>query len=421
MRVFDRIQASKRRWKFLAAGVLVLSLILVFIVPEAPHGTDSWVAVNSRNLEHEIGLVGKVEPVETAILTAPFEGFALDNNLSPGMYVEEGQALLTLDTRLQEVKVRDALASKLKAQQTAAAFRVWDTGSGVRQARQALRLAELAMQRLDLELAQVKTLYQSGIVSRNERDTLKQQRDQQLLEVTSAKAQLKDMLAVGKGEGKVIADMEYQNASIAHERLNTMLEQKTIHAPFPGVVLSIGAPQSSGGEPGSLHKGASLAQGQQILKLANISGLKVVTQVLESDVNKFSLNQPVAIHGEGFSVPNLNGYVSAISQLAVPDDSSSSARFPITITVNDPEDGDLKKVRLGMSAHMTIVTYSKENSLVIPHGAVEKEGDAYVIQYRERLDAPVVRREVTIGQSTVEGVEVFGLDPGFVRVKADPR
>ena len=74
-----------------------------------------------------------------------------------------------------------------------------------------------------------------------------------------------------------------------------------------------------------------------------------------------------------------------------------------------------------MSAHMTIVTYSNENSLVIPHGAVEKEGDAYVIQYRERLDAPVVRREVTIGQSTVEGVEVFGLDPGFVRVKADPR
>ena len=39
------------------------------------------------------------------------------------------------------------------------------------------------------------------------------------------------------------------------------------------------------------------------------------------------------------------------------------------------------------------------------------------VEHRENLDAPVVRREVTIGQSTAQGVEVFGLTPGFVSVK----
>lgn len=98
-------------------------------------------------------MVGKIEPIETAILTAPFEGFALGNQLSPGMPVEEGQALLSLDTELLEIKVRDALASKLKAQQAVAVFRTWAAGSKVRQARQILKVAELAMQRLDLELS----------------------------------------------------------------------------------------------------------------------------------------------------------------------------------------------------------------------------------------------------------------------------
>ncbi len=419
MKIFDRIKALKEHWKYLAAGALVLSSVLVFFVPATPDVADSWVAVNSEDLKHEIGLVGKVEPLETAVITAPFEGFALDNKLSPGMQVEEGQALLSIDTELLEIKLREALAVKLKAQQAVAVFRAWNTGSEVRQASQALRVAELAMQRLDLELSQVETLYQKGIVSRNERDTLKQQRDQQSLDVRSAKAQLKEMLAAGKGEGKAIADMEYQNASIAHEQLNTVLEQKTLYAPFSGVVLSLGAPQPTGGEGGTLHKGTLLTKGQQLLKLANMTGFKIVTQVSESDVNKLSLNQKVAISGEGFADRYLSGYVSAISQLAGQDEGyGSTAKFPVTITVNASESDGLKDVRLGMSAHMTIVIYRNEYSVIIPHAAVELTGDASFVQHRESLDAPVVRRKVLIGKSTAEGVEVFGLDTGFVSVNA---
>jgi hypothetical protein len=161
-----------------------------------------------------------------------------------------------------------------------------------------------------------------------------------------------------------------------------------------------------------------LAKGQQLIKLANMKGLKVVTQVTESDVNKFVLNQDVAIAGDGFSGRQLSGYVSAISQLAVQDDNAgSAARFPMTITVNSPENGDFKNVRLGMSVHMTIVTYRNEHSFIIPHAAVEQADDGMFVEHRENLDMPVMRRKVTIGQSTAQGVEVFGVESGFVRVK----
>ena len=419
MSVFDRIKALKGHWKSLLAGGLVLSVVLMVFAPSPPQAADPWVAVSSQELEHEIGLVGKIESLDTALITAPFEGIALANTLSLGMRVEKGQALLSLDTQSLEIKVREALANKLKMQQAVAVYRAWATGSEVRQARQALRVAELGMQSLELELTQVETLYQKGIVPRNERDTLKQQHQQQALELTAAKAQLKDMLAAGEGEGRSIADMDYQNASIAHEQLNALLEQNTLHAPFSGVVLALGAPQSAGGEVAGLNQGTLVTKGQLLIRLGNMQGFKIVTQVSEADVSKLALNQSVAISGEGFAGRQLDGYVSAISLLAVQDESAgNAARYPVTISVNAPGDGDFKHVRLGMSVHMMIVTYRNENSFIIPHAAIEQAGDASFVEHRERLDAPVVRREVRVGQSTVDGVEVFGLESGFVRVRA---
>ena len=38
------------------------------------------------------------------------------------------------------------------------------------------------------------------------------------------------------------------------------------------------------------------------------------------------------------------------------------------------------------------------------------------VEYRAAMDKPVQRVNVTTGQSTPQGVEVFGLEAGFVRV-----
>ena len=398
-------------------AVVLLAGAWIVLTPLAPNETEVWAGVSSRKLEHEIGLVGRVEPVETSVLNAPFEGVVMAHELSPGMRVEEGQALLSFDTALLEIKVRDALASKLKQQQIVETFRTWTNGPQVAGAKRSLRVAELAMQNLDLELSQVEALYQKGIVPRNELDSLKQQRYLQALELTAATSELDNVLASGRGEARTIAGMELHNASVIHEQLNALLAHKTLHAPYSGVVLSLGSPQSNGGEVVTLNKGALFAMGQQVIKLGNMSGLKVVTQVSESDVSKFSLNQEVRITAEGFPAA-LSGYISAVSQLAVPDQNEgSAARFPLTITVNQPASGDFKLIRLGMSAQMTIVTYRNDNSFIVPHAAIEKEGDSLFVEYREGPDAPAVRRAVTLGQSTAEGVEVFGVESGYVRVK----
>ena len=409
MKIFNRFTGL--------AGVLLIAGAWRMFTLQAIDDSEVWVAVSSQQMEHEIGLVGRIEPVETSILNAPFEGIVMAHELTPGMRVEEGQALLSFNTTLLEIKVRDALANKLKQQQVVEAFRTWTSGPEVTRAKRSLRVAELAMQNLDLEFSQVEALYQKGIVPRNERDSLKQQRYLQALELTAAISELDNVLATGKGEARTIAGMELHTASVIHEQLNALLAHKTLYAPYSGVVLSLGSPQSTGDQVVTLYKGALVTMGQQVIKLGNMSGLKVVTQVSESDVSKFSLNQEVRITAEGFPAA-LSGYVSAISQLAVPDQNEgSAARFPLTITVNQPSSGDFKLIRLGMSAQMSIVTYHNDNSFIVPHAAIEKEGDSLFVEQREGPDAPAVRRAVTLGQSTAEGVEVFGVESGYVRVK----
>jgi len=66
-----------------------------------------------------------------------------------------------------------------------------------------------------------------------------------------------------------------------------------------------------------------------------------------------------------------------------------------------------------MSARLTIVTYNNEQAIVIPSQAIEPD---MTVAYREAMDKPVERVKVTTGQSTTQGVEVFGLKPGLVKI-----
>jgi hypothetical protein len=50
---------------------------------------------------------------------------------------------------------------------------------------------------------------------------------------------------------------------------------------------------------------------------------------------------------------------------------------------------------------------------VVPSQAI---GPDMTVAYRAAMDKPVERVKVTTGQSTPQGVEVFGLKPGLVKI-----
>ncbi|AYF49548.1 HlyD family efflux transporter periplasmic adaptor subunit [Pseudomonas fluorescens] len=377
---------------------------------------EQWLAVKPDPLVHQIGLVGKIEPDTTLTLTAPFDGTVQANLVEQGQQVEAGQVLLRMDPAILEVQLREALSAQLKARRTVQEMQDWDSGPTVSRARRSLRTAEMSAGNTQRKLTESENLFQRGIIPRNELDDLKQQTQQQQLDLASARSELQQALDQGKGEYRQIADMELTNATVKYDALHTLLEGKELKAPFSGIVVpppGNNATQGGGNNNAPVQAGSRVNQGQVLFGLANIERLKIVAKVSELDINQLHQGQAVEVMGDGFDGERLSGSVSVVSGLAISSDGQGSAQFPVTLSIPKLTPQQLQRVRLGMSARLTIVTYNNEQAMVIPSQALQAD---MTVEYRAAMDKPVERVKVTTGQSTPRGVEVFGLKPGYVKI-----
>jgi multidrug efflux pump subunit AcrA (membrane-fusion protein) len=408
--------------RLLAAGLIVLLAGAGIAVQshrsaaEPLNTTEQWLAVKPDALVHQIGLVGKIEPDTTLILTAPFDGNVQANLVEQGQRVDAGQVLLRMDPALLEVQLRDALSAQLKARRTVQDMQNWDNSPTVSRARRSLRTAQMSAGNTQRKLTESENLFQRGIIPRNELDDLKQQTQQQQLDLIAARDELQQALDQGKGEYRQIADMELTNATVKYDALYQQLEGKEVKAPFSGIVVpapgSGNAVQGAGNTNAPVQAGSKVSQGQVLFGLANIERLKIVAKVSELDINQLHQGQAVEVMGDGFDGERLSGSVSVVSGLAIAGDTQGSAQFPVTLSIPKLTPQQLQRVRLGMSARLTIVTYNNAQAIVIPSQAIQPDR---TVEYRPAMDKPVERVTVTTGQSTPQGVEVFGLKPGFVK------
>ncbi|XVO85369.1 efflux RND transporter periplasmic adaptor subunit [Pseudomonas palleroniana] len=408
--------------KYLIGAVLVLLLAGAGVAlhspgADAPAPTEQWLAVKPDPLVHQIGLVGKIEPDTTVTLTAPFDGNVLANLVEQGQRVEAGQVLLRMDPATLEVQLRDALSLQLKARRTVQEMQDWDSSPTVSRARRSLRTAEMTAGNTQRKLTESENLFKRGIIPRNELDDLKQQAQQQQLDLVAARSELQQALDQGKGAYRQIADMELTNATVKYEALHTLLDGQEVKAPFSGIVVPApgnnSSPQGGNANNTPVQAGSKVSQGQVLFGLANIERLKIVAKVSELDINQLHQGQAVEVMGDGFDGERLTGSVSVVSGLAIASDNQGSAQFPVTLSIPKLTPQQLQRVRLGMSARLTIVTYNNDQAMVIPSQAIEPD---MTVAYRAAMDKPVERVAVKTGQSTPQGVEVFGLKPGFVKI-----
>ncbi|AIG01490.1 auxiliary transport protein, membrane fusion protein family [Pseudomonas fluorescens] len=409
----------------LGAGLLILLGAAGFALLSRPTpaadqsaAAEQWLEVKNDSLVHQIGLVGRIEPDTTMTLTAPFDGNVQANLVEQGQRVEAGQVLLRMDPATLEVQLREALSTQLKARRTVQEMQDWDAGPTVSRARRSLRISQMSADNTQRKLVESENLFKRGIIPRNELDDLKQQAQQQQLDLAAAHSELQQALGQGRGEYRQIADMELTNATVKYEALRKLLDGQEVKAPFSGIVVpppGSSSPQGGSNNTAPVQAGSKVGQGQVLFGLANIERLKIVAKVSELDINQLHQGQSVEVMGDGFDGERLSGSVSVVSSLAIANDSQGSAQFPVTLSIPKLTEQQLQRVRLGMSARLTIVTYNNDQAIIVPAQAISHGEDGLSVEYRAAMNKPMERVKITTGQSTAQGVEVFGLKPGFIK------
>jgi multidrug resistance efflux pump len=416
------INIKTRKQRFLALGTVALVLLVAGLsfrhadTGAADSVPAQWVHIEPQRLENQLGLIGQIQAATRITLAAPFEGVVREVRVREGQSVVRDQILLSLDPALLEIQMRQAQADVLKAQREVQQYRQWEKGAEVSRARRTVANARQELSNTEASLRDTQTLFARGIVARMEVDALTQQVRTQRQELLAAQEELTTVLARGQGEERKIAEMELLNAQARYQALEVMYAHRDITAPVAGFIVRPTTPENS--RPVMVQPGVQVAQGTPLLTLIGQDRFQVLARVEETDLHLLQEGMPVQITGDGFAGQELVGHIASIAvQGSETDVQSAGARYDIVVSVDSALSDFTPPIRLGMSARLAVILYRTEQGMAVAPEAIQTDehGQPYVF-YRPTPDAPVSRVPVTPGRSVVQGVEVQGLQAGYVQV-----
>ena len=378
--------------------------------PEADAGDPgalSAMTVQPREFRSTIALRGHLAPGRVAEIVSPIESHVSAVHAAPGDRVAAGDPLVALDTGQLASDHRRAQVEHIKAHDRLVEIEDWENSADMARARRALRRAKIAFDDAERHLARTAFLLEQGLVPASQHEDAQRQRQNRALDIEEARRELEAVKAKGGEEARRVVRLEARTAEDRLRAHEEKLDLARVRAPIAGVVMAAEGPRAR-----PLTKGRPVGQGELMLSIADLERLSVVTSVDEVDVRKVEAGQRAWIAGPGFPGLKVEGAVTRVSPRA--DRRSrrrGAAQFEVVVTLDRLEAGARDRLRVGMSAYVTIVVHHRPAALMVPIGAVEQgNGKAWL---RVLADGGAERRAVELGLTTLDSVEVVkGLSPG---------
>ncbi len=366
------------------------------------------VTVQPREFRSTIALRGHLAPGRVAEIVSPIESHVSALHAAPGDRVAAGDPLVALDTGQLAADHRRAQVEHIKAHDRLVELEEWENSADMARARQALRRAKIAFDDAERHLDRTAFLLEQGLVPASQQEDAQRQRQNRALDIEEARRELEAVKAKGGEEARRVARLE---ARTAEDRLRVheeKLDLARVRAPIAGVVMAAEGPRAR-----PLTKGRPVGQGELMLSIADLERLSVVTSVDEVDVRKVEAGQQAWITGPGFPGLQIAGAVTRVSPRAdLRTRRRGAPQFEVVVTLDRLGTEARDRLRVGMSAYVTIVVHHRPAALMVPIGAVEQgNGKAWLRVLADGGGAE--RRAVELGLTTLDSVEVVkGLSPG---------
>jgi len=353
---------------------------------QGPISVETAIA-QTGSLETAKELTGTTQPVRLVALRSQTEGEILSLSVDVGDAVSQGQSLGQVDDRLLVAALRQAEA-ELASRRSAVAEAEAEVSDVQAQADQAQ--VQLAQARADAE--RFRQLAAEGAT------TTQQAEQAQTAELAAEQALRSAQERVRTRQQAVAAaraQVEAQLATVAEVRQRRAFSN--LNAPISGTVME------------RLRQSGDLVRpGEDILRLGDFSGIKVVVPVSELDLGSVAVGQSVQVQLDAFPDRPFSGEVRRISPAADP----TARLVPVEIYVPN---GD-RRITSGLLARVTFQS-GPQNRVIVPERALEltEEGaEPTVFVLDPSGDEPVVMaRSVEVGDRANGNVEILnGIEPG---------
>ena len=403
-----------KRLVWIAASV-ALALLVVRAFQAVPIIVDV-ATVSCGRLRVSVDDDGQTRVRERYTISAPIDGLLLRTALDPGDPVQAGQTLVAefapvapdlLDTRSR----REAQARINRAE------------AALKEAEARKAQAEAEMRYAATELQRIRNLFEQEVEPRDKLDQV--ERDERRVY-----------------QGLRAAEYNVQVARYELELARASLVEATPRQSDPATAAPDGASRAQASSPDAVDRGAAggrlllqspidgtvlrvfeestrtMPVGTPILEVGNTQAIEIVADYLSQDAVKVQPGMEVIVEGWGGELPtgrekNLGGRVrvvepggfTKISALGVEEQRVNIVVDPL----GDPDDwaplGD------GYRVELRIVLWEEDQVLIVPTGALFREGEAWAVFVVE--DGRARRREVTLGRRTgLEAQVLNGLGAG---------
>jgi len=327
--------------------------------------------VRRGTIENTLTIAGAFKPFQDVDLHAKVAGYIKTICVDVGSHVKEGQTLAILEVPELAAELAGANAAVRRSKEE-----IRRAQGDVARATSAHAAAHAMFDRLSQAAQQ-----RAGLVAQQEVDDAQAKDLEAEAQVSSAQASLD------------AAQQALEVAQATQKQYSALSDYTRIIAPFTGVVTIRYADTGSLIAAGT----SSSTQSEPVVRLAQVSVLRLVLPVPESIAAQIHLGDPVKVHVQALN----EDIVGKVSRFA----SSLDSQTRTMETEIDFENRD-EKLLSGMYTETVLQLAERNNVLVVPMEAVtQSEGDATVLAVNAQNT--VQQRHVKLGLQGKTRVEVL--------------
>lgn len=397
------------RWVLpIVIAVVVIAGLAVTVrgmaTPDKPIPTTR---VERGNVEIQVHSDGELRPVQSASLTAPSVGGALQIvYLAPvGEMVKQGDTVISFDPSDQQFRLEQARFDLQSAEQEITKAKA-DAAVQSAQDKVDLLKARYDVRRAELDVSRNELL--SSIDAQKNNLALEEARRR----LAQLEQDVQSRSAVNQAALQV-AQEKRNHALVSMKQAQDNIDHMTVKSPINGVVSIKTNMDAAGGFFFSgmvlpqYHEGDTASSGRTVAEVLQVSQLEIQGKINESDRGNVNAGEPVQVRIDALPSLDLKAKVKTVAGLVSRDwFGDNSRRFDAVFTLDNPG----SQLHPGETAHVVIQGTELKNVLFVPRQAVfDKNGKPVVYK---KVGGHFEAQEIKIVNNSESKVALDGLPEG---------